>query len=408
MSTSHHIVIVALLICVQAGAADWPGWRGPARNGISSETGLNWEWPASGPRVLWRGSVGTGFSCVAVTAGRAYALGNQENVDTVFCLDAQTGTELWRHSYPCQLEPKAYEGGPMATPAVDGDRVFTISKFGHCFCLNAETGAVIWSVKFGPPPWTEEDYKVWWGYAGSILVLEDRLILPVGRAGLAVDKLTGKTLWDNGPGYSGYSSPILFNSEKQPCFAFVSGHEIVAGSVADGQVRWKIPWRTTWDQNASDVIISDQKLFISTGHGVGCGLFDLSADPPVELWRNKNMRTYLSTCILWKDALYGFDDKQSRCIDWRTGETRWTGPKQGLGSLILADEKLLLLQEDGILRVVEAVPDAYKPLAQAKVLDGRCWSAPALANGRLFLRNAAGDLVCLDLRRESPFSPAAN
>jgi outer membrane protein assembly factor BamB len=97
--------------------------------------------------------------------------------------------------------------------------------------------------------------------------------------------------------------------------------------------------------------------------------------------------------------LYGFDDKQLRCIDWQTGEVRWTGPKRGLGSLILAEDRLLALHEDGTLQLIEATSDAYKPLAQAKVLDGRCWSAPALANGRLFLRNAAGDLVCLDLHK---------
>ncbi len=399
MGMSRRIGVVILLIAVPSGAGDWPGWRGPSRDGISRETGLNWQWPANGPKVLWKGSVGTGFSCLAVAGGRAYTLGNRDDVDTVFCFDAETGSELWRHSYPCQLDPKAYEGGPMATPTVEGNRVYTISKFGHCFSLDAQTGNVIWSAKFEPPPRTEDDYRVWWGYAGSILVLQDRLILPVGTAGLALDKLTGKTLWDNGPGYSGYSSPILFEIERQPCFAFASGHEIVAASIDDGQVHWKIPWRTEWDQNASDVIIAGDKLFISTGHGVGCALFDLSTGAPTELYRNKNMRTYLSPCILWKEALYRFDDKQFRCLDWRTGQVRWTGPKQGLGSLILVEGRLVTLQEDGKLRIVEAASDACKPLAETKVLDGRCWSAPALANGRLFLRNAKGDVVCLDLRK---------
>ena len=257
------------------------GWRGPARNGISSETGLNWQWPAEGPKVLWKASVGTGFSCIAVAGKRAYTLGNRDDIDTVYCLDAETGSELWKHSYPCKLDPKAYEGGPMATPAVEDGRVYTISKFGDCFCLNAETGAVIWSVKFEPPVRTEADYQAWWGFAGSILIAGDRLILPVGTAGLAVDKLTGKILWDNGPGYSGYSSPAQFEIGGQPCFAFVSGHEVVAASIADGQVRWKIPWKTTWDQNASDVIVADDKLFVSSGHGVGCGLFDLSTGSPI-------------------------------------------------------------------------------------------------------------------------------
>lgn len=398
MRISYSLVGV-LLICVPAWTAGWPGWRGPARNGISPETGLNWAWTENGPRVLWKGAVGTGFSCVSVSGPRAYTLGNRDNIDTVFCLDAETGRELWKHSYPCPLEPKAYEGGPMATPQVENGRVYTVSKFGHCFCLDAESGEVVWSAKFEPPPRTDADYHVWWGYAGSILVADDRLIIPVGTAGLAVDKLTGKILWDNGPGYSGYSAPVRLEIDRQPCFAFVSGHEVVAAQIADGQVRWKIPWRTTWDQNASDVVVSDGRLFVSSGHGVGGALFDLSTGLPAEVWRSKNMRTYLSNCVLWKGLLFGFDDKQLRCLDWRTGEVRWSSPKIGLGSLILADERLIALQEDGTLRIVEASGDAYRSVAEVKILAGRCWSAPALADGRLFVRNAAGSLICLDVRR---------
>ena len=118
---------------------------------------------------------------------------------------------------------------------------------------------------------------------------------------------------------------------------------------------------------------------------------------PVEVWRNKNMRTYLGTCVLWKGALYGFDDKQLRCLDWQTGEVRWTRPETGLGSLILADGKLIALQENGTLLVVEATAEACRILAQARVLSGRCWTVPALAGGRLFLRNAVGDVLCVDV-----------
>jgi len=391
--------MVAILTALPVLAGEWSGWRGPTRNGISPETGLDWQWPDEGPKVLWKASVGTGFSCVAIADGRAYTMGNRNETDTVYCLNAETGKEFWRHSYACGLDPKAYEGGPMATPAVESGRVYTISKFGHCFCLDAETGVVIWSAKFEPPVRTEADYQAWWGFAGSILIAGDKLILPVGTAGLAVDKLTGKTLWDNGPGYSGYSSPVRFEIGGQPCFAFVSGHEVVAANVADGQIRWKIPWKTTWDQNASDVIVADKRLFVSSGHGVGCGQFDLSTDTPTPLWRNKNMRTYLSNCVLWQGSLYGFDDKELQCLDWQSGEVRWASSRLGLGSLILADGRLITLHENGTLLVVEATAEAYKPLARAKVLTGRCWSAPALADGSLYLRNAAGDVVCLSLRK---------
>lgn len=376
---------------------DWPSWRGPERTGISSET--DWSWPADGPKVLWRAEVGTGFSSCAVAQGRVFTMGNKNDTDTVFCLDAETGKEIWKYAYPSPLDPKAFEGGPLSTPTVDGERVYTLGKFGDCFCFETKTGRIIWQRKFGRPTATAADYKVWWGFAGSPAVAGDKLILPVGTAGTAVDKLTGKAIWDNGPGYSGYSSPVLFKTERQSCFAFVSGHEIVGGDVNTGQILWKIPWKTNWDQNASDVIVADGKLFISTGHSVGCAVYDISSGKPAELWRNKNMRTYLSTCILWKGFLYGFDDKQLRCLDWKTGEVRWSEPDLGVGSLILADDKLIALTENGTLLIAEATSASYKPLAKARILPGRCWSPPALSNGHLFARNANGEVVCLDLRK---------
>lgn len=396
---SSCVAALAMLLILPAGADDWPQWRGPQRNGISAESGgLS---PATGaePVVLWQASVGTGFSSCAVAQGRVYTLGNQDETDVVRCLNSETGQELWQYRYPCALYPKAFEGGPLATPTVAGDRVYSLSKFGDCLCLDAQTGRLVWSRKFEPPVATKADYAVWWGFAGSILATRERLLLAVGTAGVALDPLTGEVLWDNGPGYPGYSSPVAFRIGPQSCFGLVSGHEIVVAQADNGRVLWRIPWKTTWDQNAPDLIVEDGKLFVSTGHNTGCALFDLTATPPIAVWRNKNMRNYLGSCVLWEGNLYGFDDKQLRCIDWQTGAVRWTLPDTGLGTLLLAGRRLLALQEDGTLLTLEATPEACRPLGRTKILTGRCWSAPALANGRLYVRNAAGVLVCLDLRR---------
>ena len=394
-------ILAGLHLSLMAPSAqDWPFWRGPFRNGISPETGLSPTWPAEGPKVLWKAALGKGFSSLTISRGQVYSLGNHEGTDTLYCLDAETGRGLWKHSYPCPLDPKSFEGGPLATPVVDGDRVYSLSKFGDGFCLDACTGKVLWSRKFTPPSLTKADYHVWWGFAGSIVVLPDRLVLPVGTAGMSVDKLTGDVLWDNGPGHPGYSTPVLFDLAGKQHFAFVSGHQVVAADVQTGRTLWTIPWKTTWDQNASDVIISDSRLFVSTGHGVGCALFDISGEKPVQIWRNKNMRTFLSSCLLWKGYLYGFDDRQLRCLDWKTGEVRWSVPDLDLGSLILAEGKLIALTEKGTLLLVEAAPEAYRPVSQAQILGGRCWSPPALADGRLYIRNAAGDAVCVSLKND--------
>ncbi len=396
------LLVAAACPILSTTASDWPAWRGPTRNGISKEAGLNLSWAAEGPKVLWKGSIGKGFSSVTVAKGRAYSLGNLEEVDTVYCLDAETGKEIWKHSYPSALDPKAFEGGPLSTPVIDEDRLYTLGKFGQFFCLDAASGAVKWTNRFAPPTLTKADYHVWWGFAGSCVVAGDRLILPVGTVGMAVDKLTGKELWNNGPGHSGYSTPVLFSWDSQPCFAFISGHQVVAAQVSNGEICWTLPWKTTWDQNASDVIVSDGKMFVSTGHGVGCALFDFTSGKPVQVWRNKDMRTFLSSCVFWKGFLYGFDDRQLNCLDWNTGGVKWSAPDLGLGSLILADGKIIALTEKGTLLVAEATSEAYRPLAEAQILGGRCWSAPSLSDGRLYVRNAAGDLVCLDLRSKVP------
>lgn len=382
----------------QPPPADWPGWRGPQRNGVSAATGWT-VWPAAGPRIAWRAQVGCGFSSFAVAAGRAVTMGNADDVDTVFCFEAATGKLLWKHSYDCPREPLAYEGGPSSTPLIEGDRVYTLGKFGHVFCLQADTGAVVWQRKLERSPAGPEDYRVDWGFAGSPLVLGDRLILSVGPAGLALDKRTGATLWDSGPGRSGYSSPVPYRVGEREAFARLSGHELIATDAATGTVLWRLPWKTGWDQNAADVIIDGNRLFATTGHGVGGAQYDLSATPPALLWRSKELRTYLSPPVLWQGSLYGFTEEggQLRCLDWATGALRWSAPGLGQGSLIVVDGKLVILGERGKLVIATAVPEAYQPLAEAQVLGGRCWTPPAFAAGYLYLRNAAGEVVCLDL-----------
>src|SRR5262245_20097500 len=149
----------------RVSAEDWPQWRGPHRNGISSER-IHTDWPADGPKILWSAGVGTGFSSVAVSQGRAYTMGNSSNIDTIWCLDALRGKELWKHSYPAQLSPQWYEGGPGATPTVDKGHVFTISKWGDVFCIDAVKGTIIWQRDL-----RQDGFKPnRWGYAGSPLI----------------------------------------------------------------------------------------------------------------------------------------------------------------------------------------------------------------------------------------------
>ena len=388
----------ALLAAADAGY-DWPGWRGPERNGISRETAWNWQWSSNGPAVLWRGSVGKGFASLAVSNGRVYTLGNAEDRDTVFCLAADTGAILWRHSYPCELQPLSYEGGPGATPAVDGQRVFTFSKGGDLFCLDAENGQVIWSKRFAPWPYQEGDWRNTWRYAGSPLVDGDRLFLSLGQAGTAFNKTDGAVIWQSSAGHPGYSSPVPFRAGAADALAFFSGRAVFGVDRTSGRQLWNIPWKTLWDLNAADPIIHEGKMFVSSGNGVGCALFDIAAQPPREVWRNKNLKSTINSAVLWQGYLYGFNDTHLACISWTTGEEQWSTRDVRKGSLVVAADRLILLSETGRLVVAEANPQRYQPLAQAQILEGRCWTTPVLSHGRLLVRNASGQVVCLDVRK---------
>jgi len=390
-----------VLVAVRASAADegrdWPGWRGPARNGVSAGDDAR-PWLEQ-PQEQWRAAVGTGFSSLAVCGGRVYTLGNVDDVDSVVCLDAATGKEVWKHSYPCPLTPLSYEGGPSATPLVHSGRVYTLSKAGHVFCLDADNGRVVWSQKFPAAERQEGDYQVDWGYAASPLVLGEKLILGLGAAGMALRTSDGGKVWDNGPGRPGYASPVVLRLGDAECVALFTARGVVAVEAETGRQRWTIPWRTRWDQNAPDVLVHDGKLLVTSGHNVGCALFDLSQDPPREVWRNKALRSELSTPVLWQGNVCGFDNAKLTCIDWQTGDTRWTESGFGRGTLILVGQRLVVLGDHGKLAVAPASPQEFRPtIGMTLPGEGRYWTAPAWSAGQLLLRNAAGQVVCLRMQ----------
>jgi outer membrane protein assembly factor BamB len=312
----------------------------------------------------------------------------------VTCFKADTGDVIWKHSYPQALEPKNYEGGPNATPTVDGDRVYACSKDAELFCLDAAKGTVIWSKKLAEELGTK---KPTWAYASSVLVEGDLLLLNVGSAGTALNKQDGKVVWSNGKDVANYSTPVPFDANGKRAIALFTKDHIAGLLVADGKELWRFPWKTDYDINAADPIISGNEVFISSGYNHGAALLKIADGKPEKVWQNKNMRNHFNSCVLWQEHLYGVDEKELRCIVWKTGEVKWGDPKFGKGSLMMADGKLIGLGERGGLLIAEATPKEYKPLARAQVIGGKCWTAPVLANGRVYCRNAAGDVVCLDV-----------
>jgi len=390
-----------LLTVLLLTAGDWPHWRGPQHNGISSESGWLDTWPAEGPAVAWKGDVGIGFSSVAVADGRAYTIGNADNVDTVYCLDAAKGNLIWRHSYDSDLEAKFFEGGPTSTPTVDANRVYTLGRWGDVFCFDAATGKIVWSVNLEkrdgyPPPG--------WGFGGSPFVFENLVVLNVGDAGVALDKSTGKVVWKSAATESGYSTPLPLRRGEETLLLLGSAKSYLAVNARTGQEAWRVKWITTYGVNAADPIVHGDQVFISSGYQKGCALLRLGTGDPEIVYQSRILRCQMNPPVLVAGHLYAVDgdttEKTSlKCIEFASGAEKWSHPLKGSGALTVADGRLLVLSGAGELMVAPVSPEGFKPTSTATVIKGKCWTVPVLANGRIYCRSADGTLVCLDVRK---------
>ena len=376
--------------------AGWPHWRGPSRNSIVNDT--NWN-PAAlngAVKFKWKVNVGKGFSSVSVKNGFLYTVGNQKNRNIVYCLDAETGKAIWKFSYDCR---RGQWPGPKATPAIDGETLYVFSQEGHLHALHTKTGKVIWE-KFLP-----RDFSApvpMWGYSSSPVIDGNRLILNAGKSGIAIDKRTGEEIWNSGPGRPGYATAVLFNDNKLA--AFFSSRRLYAVDVQTGEVVWSYPWITNPDVNVADPLVVGNRVFISSDYGRGGALLEITDNTPRVVWENTNMASHFSSFVYIDGYIYGNSGSAvSRrgaflCVDIETGDVQWS-ENQGLGSLMAAGDKLILLTDRGKLSVAEINPEVYREIASTELPRGLYWPPPVLVNGHIFIRNHEGDVMCIDVSR---------
>ncbi len=394
MRARTALVAGVAALTLGSAVADWPQWRGPERNGISTETG--WFKEGATARTAWEAAVGSGYSSVAVLNGKLYTMGNQANTDAVFCLDAVKGSAFWKFEYPCQAG--GYPGA-RSTPAVDGQRVYTLSREGHVFCFDAGTGTVVWKRELQKDPGAKPPT---WGFAGSPVVAGQMILFNVGSGGTALDKATGKILWTSGAAGASYASAVLTQFNGKPSALIFAGKGLVAVDPANGQQQWEYGWSTSYDINAADPLAWEDKVFISSGYGRGGALLQSGAVPPKVLWESKTPASQFASPVLWKGFIYGVSGNAGGglvcCVDVSNGQARWTSKEAGFCALTLADGKLVLINEKGTLRVADAAEDAYRERFSGKVLDGTCWTPPVVCGGLVYVRNDKGRLLALDLR----------
>lgn len=390
-----HFILAAVTATAQQN--EWPRWRGPNGNGISGETNWRPEALREDPKIAWKASIGVGYASISVAGGRAFAMGNSANQDTVYAFDADTGRELWSFSYSCS---RGQYPGPRATPSVDGNRVYTVSHEGHVHCLDVDSGDVIWKKHLA------RDLNMrspGWGFASSPLVLEDLLIFNVGNSGLALDKITGEKVWDSGRSGGGYSTPIIYRDGSSTRLAVLSNRHLSGVDALTGDRKWQISWSTSPDVNGADPVVLGSKAFVATGYGKGSALIDFS-DRPEIVWESRLFATHFSSFVLIDGFLYGNDGDARRpnsgvfrCIDFETGKEEWTA-REGFGSVIAVGEYLILLNSLGEIIVAEVNNRRFREVSRGALPRNQFWTPPAFADGQLYIRNLQGDLYAIDMR----------
>ncbi len=368
----------------------WSQFRGNLRNGLNNETRPFETWAEIGPQLLWTKSVGNGFPEVTVSAGFAYIF-SSDSLDGDFeylaAIEVETGEELWKSKVDSMYrEIDGWGHGPRATPAIDETAIYCLSGFGKLAALSLKDGSKIWMVDLPKEFGTAQPR---WGFSSSPLLVENLLILETGgineKTHSAFDKKTGKTLWSKGSGEASYNSPAIINIGGQSQIIFAGDSVLFSYNLA-GNYLWnyKMPFR---QPTAMPVFIAPDKIFVSTVSDAGSFMIRIENDKATELWKSSAMQNEWSTSCYHDGFIYGISKTKLVCISAETGEIKWGQRGFGKGSLILVGDKLIVLSDQGAISIVEVTSEKFTKLLSFQALEGKSWTAPSFADGKLFVRN---------------------
>ncbi len=395
------VAISPVVLPRSAFAGDWPQVLGPQRNGQAENEQLFSSWPSGGPQVVWKKTIGQGYAGPAVVGSRLLLFHRVDDLEVCEARDTQSGRILWKTSFPTRYRSRINpDDGPRAAPVVQGGRVFLFGAAGTLHCVNLQTGEKHWSRD------VYADYQGSEGFfgAGSTpIVLDDRLILNVGgRAGaglVAFSTKNGATLWQATDEEASYSSPAtgVFGGRRHVIFA--TRLNAISIDPANGKTLFKFPFGVDGSTvTAATPLLLDGHVFYSAAYGAGAYLAKIGPQGATKVWANDDsMSSQYTTCVRRGNYLYGMHGRedyangQLRCIDWRTGKVQWSKTGFGVGHLIAADDKLLVVTNDGKLTLAKADPTAFQVLAQANVFGATVRALPALSNGRLYIRTNGAD-----------------
>jgi outer membrane protein assembly factor BamB len=386
----------------------WTQWGGPHRNFQTEATGLKDQWPAGGPKVVWKRPFTDGYSSAAVEGNFLYTMYGRPNEEVLVACDALTGKTVWELPTPIKFRSDAAPdmgNGPYATPLIVGGRLFTTGVGGRLQSVDKTTGKLLWTQQL----W--DDHKgtpVMYGYAASPLAYGDTVIVPVGgraKAMMAFKQADGSVAWAKNDFPNCYSSPLLISVDGQDQVAMLMDGDVIGVSPQNGNLLWKFPFRAGYSiAVATPVFAPGNLLFVSAEYDAGAKVVQLTRKGEqtsvTELWSSNKLRLHHGNAMLIGETLYfssggKFTAPVMTAVDMRSGKVHWQqrGPKS---TFVWADQKLITLDGDGNLMIAHPSPQAFVVSAKAELMTSISWSPPTLVGTRLYIRDRR-NMMAVDL-----------
>jgi outer membrane protein assembly factor BamB len=384
-------------------AVYWPGFRGPQRDGHYDEQPILTNWSATGLHLLWRQPIGGGYGSFAIASGLAFTLEQRREEEVVVAYKVESGREIWTNGWQARFEESFGGEGPRSTPTYDEGRVYALGALGELRCLEGGTGKLVWSqnvlTRHNAPVPT-------YGVAASPVIVDDKLIVLTGaghgQSVVCLDKHTGQSLWSALDDVTGYSTPMIFTLAGERQLIVCADTRTVGLRLEDGKLLWEYPWRVLHNQLpiAQPVLLGTNRFLLSAGYFTGCAAVEIGRTETGlvarTLWSNKHLKNKFTSSVFWQGCIYGLDEDILTGVDAATGERRWKEGRYGYGQVLLASGHLIILSGEGELALVKAAPERYEELARFQAIHGKTWNDPAIAEGRLLVRNAV-EMACFDI-----------
>ncbi len=428
MNKMRMMFLLLLLLSYSLMAEDWPDWRGENRTGRWSEKEIIEAFEDSVIPLQWKAKIGSGYSGPTVAKGKVYLMDylKDHKTERVLCFDAYTGINIWTLKYACTYERIGYPAGPRASVVIENNRAYALGAKGHLHCLDANTGTVLWKSDLNSSLLIDMPI---WGIAASPLLWNDLLILQIGGEGnasvIALDKNTGHEVWRNLSDPISYASPVITKQQDKEILIVWTGEHVNGLNPGNGELYWKIPFKQRSQMAISTPVIYGSKVFVSSFFN-GSLLIEMSKSgtAATTLWQRsgKNERNTdalhccMNTPIIMDECIFGVDSYgELRCLDLANGNRIWEDQTAVLRNrwanihFVQNGLNTWMFNEQGEVLITQLSKQGFKEISRSKLIEptteqlnrsgtGVTWSHPAFANKHVYARNDS-ILVCADLSR---------